>query len=140
MPWPRPKKFPPNRPAGETGRQAHLRPKATWQSVRPHGWSAQRAAPPKRPRAGAALPKVTAAVVPGSLAFRKLPLASPAMFHPADRPLANQFAIAPSVSTSPDDIAAVKRVIEAARKGRLAKPTRTKPASRIRSPASSRNG
>ena len=71
------------------------------------------------PRPRPALPKVTAAVVPDSLAFRKLPLASPAMFHPADRPLANQFATAPSVSTSPDDIAAVKRVIEAARKGRL---------------------
>ena len=45
---------------------------------------------------------------------------APAMFHPAEPPRSSQFAVAPSAATSPDDIAAVKRVIEAARKGRLA--------------------
>ncbi len=78
--------------------------------------------PPKRPlpRAAAAPAKVaTAAIIPGSLGFRKLPLASPAMFHPPERALSNEFAVAPSAAATPDDIAAVKRVIEAARKGRM---------------------
>ena len=34
------------------------------------------------------------------------------------RPVAGAFAVAPTAATSPDDIEAVKRVIEAARKGR----------------------
>ena len=75
---------------------------------------------PPLPAASAPAPKVaTAAIVPGSLAFQKLPLTSPAMFHPAGRPLPNQFATAPAGVASPDDIAAVKRVIEASHKGRL---------------------
>jgi len=74
---------------------------------------------PMLPSATTAPPKLSvAAIVPPSLAFRKLPLASPAMFHPAERPRADEFATAPSASA--EDIAAVKRVIEAAQKGRLA--------------------
>ena len=76
---------------------------------------------PPLPAASAPVPKLAvAAIIPGSLAFRKLPLTSPAMFHPAEPPPSSQFAVAPSTATSPDDIAAVKRVIEAAHKGRLA--------------------
>jgi len=70
--------------------------------------------PRKRP-----LPAASAAV-PDTVAFHKVPIASPAMFHPIDRPPASQFAIAPGDTASPADIAAVKRVIEAARNGRLA--------------------
>ena len=76
---------------------------------------------PPLPAASAPVPKLAAAaIIPGSLAFRKLPLASPAMFHPAEPPPSSRFAVAPPIATSPDDIAAVKRVIEAAHKGRLA--------------------
>ena len=42
------------------------------------------------------------------------------MFNPLARPLAGPFAAAPTGAASADDIAAVKRVIEAARKGKLA--------------------
>ncbi len=59
------------------------------------------------------------AVAPGKIALSKLPVASPTAFHPIARPLSSQFAVAPSAATLPDDIAAVKRVIEATRKGRL---------------------
>ena len=97
---------------------------------------------PPLPAASAPVPKLAAAaIIPGSLAFRKLPLASPAMFHPAERPPSSQFAVAPAIATSPDDIAAVKRVIEAAAQGQ-ASPTPTPPrtTSAIRSRASSPNG
>ena len=76
---------------------------------------------PPLPAASAPTPKVAvAAIIPSNLAFQKLLLTSPAMFHPVERPPPSQFAIAPAGATSPDDIAAVKRVIEAAHKGRLA--------------------
>ncbi|MGA2568657.1 MAG: lytic transglycosylase domain-containing protein [Pseudolabrys sp.] len=70
--------------------------------------------PRKRP------PLPASAVTPGAAALRKLPIASPAVFHPVERPLSSQFATAPTAAASADDIAAVKRVIEATRKGRLA--------------------
>jgi len=73
--------------------------------------------PRKRPLPAA---KAASAAVPDSVAFRKVPIATPAMFHPVERPLASQFAVAPAGTTSPADVAAVKRVIEAARKGHLA--------------------
>ena len=80
--------------------------------------------PRKRPPLPNAAPPTqklsVAAVVPPTLAFHKLPLAAPATFHPAERPFGNRFAIAPAATTGPDDVAAVKRVIEASRKGRLA--------------------
>ena len=80
--------------------------------------------PRKRPPLPNAVPATqklsVAAVVPPTLAFHKLPLAAPAMFHPVDRPVGNPFELAPSAATAPDDVAAIKRVIEASRKGRLA--------------------
>jgi soluble lytic murein transglycosylase len=60
------------------------------------------------------------AVTPGAVALRNLPIASPTDFHPVERPLYSQFVTAPTAAAAPDDIAAVKRVIEATRKGRLA--------------------
>ncbi len=45
---------------------------------------------------------------------------SRAMFKPLARPVSGPFAVAPAAATSNDDIAAVKRVIEAARKGKEA--------------------
>jgi soluble lytic murein transglycosylase len=76
---------------------------------------------PPLPNAGPPKQKLSvAAIVPPTLAFHKLPLAAPAMFHPVDRPLGSKFAVAPSAMTTPDDVTAVKRVLEAARRGRLA--------------------
>ena len=46
--------------------------------------------------------------------------ASRATFKPMARPVSGPFAVAPSRATTPDDIAAVKRVIEATRKGKEA--------------------
>ncbi len=46
--------------------------------------------------------------------------ASRATFKPMVRPVSGPFAVAPTTATSPDDIAAVKRVIEATRKGKEA--------------------
>lgn len=46
--------------------------------------------------------------------------ASRATFKPLARPVSGPFAVAPSTATTPDDIAAVKRAIEAARKGKEA--------------------
>ena len=55
---------------------------------------------PPLPAAGVSTPKVAvAAIIPGSLAFRKLPLASPAMFHPAEPPPPSQLAVATSIAT-----------------------------------------
>ena len=56
----------------------------------------------------------------------------PAAFEPAPRSTA--------AAASPDDIAAVKQVIEAARKGKEADADAAESASAIRSPASSPNG
>ncbi len=70
--------------------------------------------PPKRP-----LP--AASGFPHSaVALRELPAARPATLGPAVRPAAPAFAVAPGAATSPADIAAVKRVIEDSRKGKLA--------------------
>src|SRR5487761_1914287 len=69
--------------------------------------------PPKRPLPAArSFPH-------GAVALRELPAARPATLGPAVRPAAPAFAVAPSVATSPADIAAVKRVIEVSRKGKL---------------------
>ena len=76
---------------------------------------------PALPNSGASAPKfAVATIIPPSLAFRKLPLTTPATFHPPDQPLPQPFAAAPAGAASAADIAAVKRVIEAAHKGRLA--------------------
>ncbi len=68
------------------------------------------------PRKRPLLPVST--VTPGAMALRNLPIASPTGVHPVERPLSSQFVTAPTAAP-PDDIAAVKRVIEATRKGRL---------------------
>ncbi len=65
------------------------------------------------------LPPASAAT-PRAVAVGKQPMVSPAVFHPVARPLSSEFAPAPAGAASPDDIAAVKRVIEAARNGKLA--------------------
>jgi soluble lytic murein transglycosylase len=72
--------------------------------------------PRKRPLSGASLTGDRRT----DAASRTAPPATRASVKPAARPLAGAFAAAPSVATSSDDIAAVKRVIEAARKGRQA--------------------
>ena len=72
--------------------------------------------PRKRPlpAAGASAP------VPSKVALRGPVTASPALFNPVAHPLSGRFEPAPVAAVSPDDIAAVKRVIEATRKGKEA--------------------
>jgi soluble lytic murein transglycosylase len=67
---------------------------------------------PLRPQAAMSAYAQAAAGVRGAL------FASRATFKPLARPVSGPFAIAPTVTTSDADIAALKRVIEAARKGR----------------------
>src|SRR5664280_414193 len=72
--------------------------------------------PRKRPlpAAGASAP------VPSKVALRGPVTASPALFNPVAHPLSGRFEPAPVATVAPDDIAAVKRVIEATRKGKEA--------------------
>src|SRR5450755_1820409 len=70
--------------------------------------------PRKRPLPAAA----ASAPVPSKVALRGPVTASPSVFSPVAHPLSGRFEPAPATATSPDDIAAVKRVIEAARKGK----------------------
>ena len=122
-PWPRPKKFPrsseqPTKQAAQRKPAAHIVKRPVAHVVRNVPLPRKR---PPLPAASAPTPKVAvAAMIPSSLAFQKLPLTSPAMFHPAERPPPASLQSRPPAQPRPDDIAAVKRVIEAARKGRLA--------------------
>jgi peptidoglycan lytic transglycosylase len=70
--------------------------------------------PHKRPAAAAGL----AAYAQANVGLRGALFASRAMFKPLARPVSGPFAVAPSAATSADDVAAVKRVIEATRKGK----------------------
>ena len=70
--------------------------------------------PRKRPPAAAGL----SAYAQANVGLRGALFASRALFKPLARPVSGPFAVAPNAATSPDDIAAVKRVIEAARKGK----------------------
>ncbi len=72
--------------------------------------------PRKRPQD----PQGLSAFAQASVALRGALFESRAQFKPMARPVSGPFAVAPSAATSPDDIAAVKRVIEDARKGKLA--------------------
>src|ERR1017187_1472288 len=72
--------------------------------------------PRKRP-----LPATGAsAPVPSKVALRGPVTASPALFNPVAHPLSGRFEPAPVAAVSPDDIAWVKREIEATRKGKEA--------------------
>ncbi|HKS84246.1 MAG TPA: lytic transglycosylase domain-containing protein [Pseudolabrys sp.] len=71
--------------------------------------------PPKRPtvnRPG------TSAFAQATVGLHGALFESRAQFKPLARPVSGPFAIAPTAATSPADIAAVKRVIEATRKGK----------------------
>ncbi|HEY1312124.1 MAG TPA: lytic transglycosylase domain-containing protein, partial [Pseudolabrys sp.] len=72
--------------------------------------------PQKRPQGPAAL----SAFAQANVALRGGLFESRAQFKPLARPASGPFAVAQSTTTSQDDIAAVKRAIEAARKGKLA--------------------
>ena len=72
--------------------------------------------PRKRPLPAAAL----SAFAQANVGLRAAPSEARAAVKPMARPVAGAFAVAPTAATSPDDIEAVKRVIEAARKGRQA--------------------
>jgi soluble lytic murein transglycosylase len=72
--------------------------------------------PPKRPTAAAALSSYAQA----NVGLRGALFESRALFKPMVRPVSGPFSVATSTATSADDIAAVKRVIEAAQKGKLA--------------------
>jgi soluble lytic murein transglycosylase len=71
--------------------------------------------PPKRPRQAAGL----SAYAQANVGLRGALFESRALFKPMVRPVSGPFAVAASTATSADDIAAVKRVIEAAQKGKL---------------------
>ena len=70
--------------------------------------------PRPRPHASGGL----SAYAQANVGLRGALFASRALFKPLARPVSGPFAVAPSATTSPDDIAAVKRVIEDARKGK----------------------
>ncbi len=72
--------------------------------------------PQKRRRAAAGL----SAFAQANVGLRGALFATRAVFKPMARPVSGPFAVAPTTATSPDDIAAVKRVIEATRKGKEA--------------------
>jgi soluble lytic murein transglycosylase len=71
--------------------------------------------PRKRPGPGAA---ANAAYAQAGAALRGSLLHARALFRPMARPVSGPFAIASSTSTSPADIAALKRALEFARKGK----------------------
>ena len=70
--------------------------------------------PRPRPHASGGL----SAYAQANVGLRGALFASRALFKPLARPVSGPFAVAPSAATSPDDIAAVRRVIEDARKGK----------------------
>jgi len=65
-------------------------------------------------------PASASAAAPSKVALHGPATASPAMFAPVAHPLSGRFEPAPATAVSADDIAAVKRVIEASRKGNQA--------------------
>src|SRR5665213_1288742 len=71
--------------------------------------------PPKRPGSAASL----SAYAQVNVGLRGALFESRAQFKPMARPVSGPFSVATSTTTSADDIAAVKRVIEAAQKGKL---------------------
>ncbi len=90
---------------------------------RPVAHAAKRAATPvarnvplprKRPLAAAGL----LAYAQANVGLRGAMFEARAVFKPLVRPASGPFAVAPTAATSPDDIAAVKRVIEATRRGK----------------------
>ena len=72
--------------------------------------------PRKRPFTAAAL----SAFAQANVGMRAALFEARATFKPMARPVSGPFAVAATAATSPDDIAAVKRAIEAARKGKEA--------------------
>lgn len=103
VPLPRP------RPAIHTGKAAAT-PVAR-NAPRPHNAPL----PQKRPLpSGAGM----SAYAQANVGLRGSLFATRAIFKPMARPVSGPFSVAPTTSTSPADIAAVKRVIEAARKGK----------------------
>jgi soluble lytic murein transglycosylase len=72
--------------------------------------------PQKRPQGAAGL----SAFAQANVGLRGGLFESRALFKPLARPVSGPFAVAPTTATSQDDIDAVKRAIEAARKGKLA--------------------
>ena len=73
--------------------------------------------PRKRPASGAA---ATEAFAQANVGLRGSLFTASATFKPLARPVSGPFAVAPTTSTSAADIAAVKNVIEATRKGKEA--------------------
>jgi soluble lytic murein transglycosylase len=109
-----PKKVP--APHAKTAAKPGTRPPAKHASVKHAPVHVVRNVPLPRKR-----PLPAAGSFPHSaVALRELPAARPATLGPAVRPQAPAFTVAPSVATAPADIAAVKRVIEDSRKGKLA--------------------
>ena len=72
--------------------------------------------PQKRPQGATGL----SAFAQANVGLRGGLFESRALFKPLARPVSGPFAVAPTTTTSQDDIDAVKRAIEAARKGKLA--------------------
>ncbi len=72
--------------------------------------------PQKRPQGATGL----SAFAQANVGLRGGLFESRALFKPLARPVSGPFAVAPTTATSQDDIAAVKRAIEATRKGKLA--------------------
>src|SRR5579872_2590176 len=70
--------------------------------------------PQKHPQARSA----TSAFAQANVALRGGLFAPRALFEPLARPASGPFAVSPTATTSPADIAAVKQAIEAARKGK----------------------
>ena len=103
-------------------------------------WRAAAAHVPLPPARPADRGRVGLSPRPASACAARCSPAAP-RFKPLLRPTAGPFAIAPTAATSAADIAALKRVIEAARKGKAAEADATdQDASPIRSRASSPNG
>ncbi|MGH6665422.1 MAG: hypothetical protein ACREB2_11055, partial [Pseudolabrys sp.] len=68
----------------------------------------------------AAAPASPPAFVQANLGLRGPMIGSRSLLKPPAHPVAGPFSMAPTTATSADDIAAVKRAIDAAHKGRLA--------------------
>jgi soluble lytic murein transglycosylase len=109
VPLPRP------RPAINTAKPNNPTPPAQSSASLQQGTSL----PQKRPDSGSGLSSFAQA----NVGLRGAVFETRAVFKPLARPAAGPFAIAPSAATPPADIAAVKRVIEATRKGKEAEAT-----------------
>ena len=114
VPLPRP------RPAIQSGQQAAVAiPATSVPSATP--------LPQKRPPANASKNGALASFAQANVGLRGAIPETRALFKPLARPTAGPFAIAPTPATSEADIAAVKRVIEAARKGKEAEANAAEP-------------